>query len=208
MPDFKTIKQDEDGKYVWIYELNLFKNYVVFFSIVKIFFYITLGLWIFSALIDIGLVGSYLSNLWGTTKVMGLVFAILVGLLLIGYSVYGIIMGGRYCVMFEMDDEGVRHRQLEKQVRKAQAIGALAVLTGAASGNVGTMGTGILVASKSESYSEFCKVKKIKNLRLFNTIKVDALFNHNQVYVPKEDYDAVLEYIRERVPQKDKEIEK
>lgn len=196
MTEFKTIQKNEEGKYVWVYEMKLFTNYVVFFTLLKIFAYITLGLWVFSALLDIGLVGSYLDNFWNTTKLMLLIFAIFTGLTIIGYVIYGIIMGGKYCVYFEMDDEGVLHRQLEKQVEKAQAIGALTFLTGAVAGNVGAMGTGILAASKSESYSEFSKVKKVKSLKFFKTIKVDGLLNHNQVYVPLEDYDAVLEFIR------------
>lgn len=204
MSEFQTIKKDEDGKFVWIYELGLFKNPVVFLTIWKIFGYITLGMWVFLALVDIGSVEPYFVALGKTTLVMLLVLGILTGILIIGYVVYAIIMGGKYCVFFEMDDEGVRHVQLQTQVKKADAIGWLAVLTGAAAGNVGAMGTGLLSMTKSESYSEFSKVKKVKSLKAFATIKVDALLNHNQVYVPKEDYEAVLEYIRARVPEKSK----
>lgn len=194
MTEFKTIKRDEDGKYVWIYELNLLTNPIVYFTIMKIFFFIDIGIWIFLSLFDIGNAEALL----GIAKTALIMLAVFAGLTLIGYLVYALIMGGKYIVLFIMDEEGVIHRQLDKQVKKAQATGALAVLLGAASGNVGAMGTGILSMTKSESQSEFSKVRKVKSLRIFNTIKVDALLNHNQVYVPKEDFSAVLEYINAR----------
>ena len=36
-----------DGKYRWVYEMNMLTNPVIFLTVFKIFFYIVLGLWHF-----------------------------------------------------------------------------------------------------------------------------------------------------------------
>lgn len=59
---------------------------------------------------------------------------------------------------------------------------------------------GLLAATKQETASEFSTVKKMKVLRGFHTIKLDALLNHNQIYAEGEDYNFVVEYIKARIP--------
>lgn len=80
-------------------------------------------------------------------------FAIFAGAFLVfvalGYFVYALIMGGRYCVLFEMDEKGIWHKQMPAQVKRARLIGAITVLAGAAAKSPGAMGTGILAASRS-----------------------------------------------------------
>ena len=61
-------------------------------------------------------------------------------------------------------------------------------------------GTVLLAAMKNEQASEFSKVKRMRVLKAFNTIKLDSPLNHNQVFAQPEDYDFVLEYISKRIP--------
>jgi len=89
---------------------------------------------------------------------------------------------------------------MEKQYKKAQAIGWLTAMAGAAAGKPGAAGTGLLAATKQETVTEFSKVKKMKVLRGLHTIKLDGLLNHNQIYANGEDYDFVVEYIKEIIP--------
>ena len=121
-----------------------------------------------------------------------------------GYYIYALIMGGKYCVLFEMDEDGVLHKQMPKAVKKAQIISALTVLAGLASKNVTTTGVGILAASKTSTYSAFSSVTSIEVFRRRNLIKVNSPLNYNQVYAQDEDFDFVLNYIMQRIPKKAK----
>lgn len=47
----------------------------------------------------------------------------------------------------------------------------------------------------------YASVKNIKVRRRRHLIKVNQLFNKNQVYVPDAHFDFVLDYIRSRCPQ-------
>lgn len=89
---------------------------------------------------------------------------------------------------------------MEKQYKKAQAIGWLTAMAGAAAGKPGAAGTGLLAATKNEQVTEFSKVKHMRSFKAFHTIKLDALLNHNQIYAEPEDFDFVQEYISKRIP--------
>ncbi len=116
----------------------------------------------------------------------------------IAYLILSGLNGWRYIVLFEMDEEKIAHIQLPKQVKKAEAIGILTSLAGIASKNVTTIGIGLNASSKSSTTSEFKNVERVIGSRRFNTIKVNQLLDHNQIYVYTEDYDFVWNYITER----------
>ena len=193
----ENISLFSDGKYRWRYDLNLLTNPVIFILIFKIFFFIILGIFLFVALID--LIGDGFSGdaVLGQLKVFGIMLGVMTGLTLIGYLVYAAIMGGKYCVEFEMDEYGVTHTQTSEQAKKARKISALTVLGGVAAGRPSTVGVGLLSASKTSSASVFEKVRNVKVNRAFRVIKVNGLFEHNQVYAAKEDFDFVANYILE-----------
>ena len=73
-------------------------------------------------------------------------------------------------------------------------------MAGAAGGSFTTAGAGMLAASKNASISAFTHVKRVKARRWLHVIKVNQLFEHNQVYVRKEDFDFVYNYIKSRCP--------
>ena len=87
---------------------------------------------------------------------------------------------------------------MPRQVKKAEVIGFITVLVGAMAKKPTTMGAGLLAASKSRSSSEFANVRRVKTYRKRNLIKVNQLFNKNQVYVANEDFDFVYNYIKSR----------
>ena len=51
---------------------------------------------------------------------------------------------------------------------------------------------------KTKSTSEFVHVRRVKARRRFNLIKVNQLFDKNQVYVADEDFDFVYNFIKSR----------
>lgn len=181
-----------DGTYRWVYELNLLKNPTIFVLVWKIFFFIFLGIFALILIPDAihGRTGQLLDNLKflayfliGMTAVVGL-----------GYLVYAAIMGWKYCVMFEMDERGVNHRQMPHQAEKAKLLSELTVLAGLASGRLSVAGAG-LNAARTEMYTEFQRVRKVRAYPRRNLIKVSTHLEHNQVYAEDADFEFVKSYI-------------
>ena len=191
----KNITFDADGFYRWAYELNLYKNPTIIFLIWKIFGFILLGLWLFMVLLEFIDDSLSLETLLDISEVM-LLFGLGFGVLcLVGYLVYALMMGGKYCVLFEMDDRGVNHIQMAPQVKKVEAISILTMLVGAMAGRPGVVGTGILAAARTSMYTAFADVRSVEPIPGRDLIKVNELLNKNQVYAEKEDYDFVLNFI-------------
>lgn len=182
----------DDGKYRWIYEINLFKNPMFYFLVLKIFLAIFLVGLVLSSVFD------YLN--WGAQKVVenlpffGYCLLGIIAITGLGYIIYAAIMGGKYIVEFEMDQNGFVHRQTAAQAKKAKKIGKTAMLGGAAAGNLGAISTGI-AAQRTEMYTDFAKVKKVRALPRRNLIKVSEGLEHNQIYAQREDFDFVLNFI-------------
>ena len=198
----QAIQQGKDGIYRWVYELNLYTNPTIFFLVSKIFLGIGLGLFFFIQVLVMIEDGFQLDQLLDSIVMLAAGLVGILVLVAVGYLVYAFIMGGKYCVLFEMDERGVKHTQLPHQVKKAQIIGMLAVMTGAAAGNLTAMGSGLLAASHSSTYSEFSKVKSLEILRKRNAIKLNEPMNYNQIYVDEDNFDFVLKFIQTRVGQK------
>ena len=187
----------QDGKYRWVYDVNLFTNPTVFFDVVKV---MLLSLVIMVAIVLlIGLLGGDLD--WDLVKSMvtgfGLGSLFVIGLSLVGYLVYAIWVGGKYTVLFILDENEVVHKEFGKTLEKAKIIGELTMMAGAASGRVGTIGTGMLAKSRTSMTTELKHVRRLIPRRWMNTIKVNQLLSKNRVYVKKEDFDFVYNFLCE-----------
>ena len=189
----------EDGKYRWVYEMSLFKNPTVFLLLIKIFSFIFLGIFVLMVIFGAGDGDFWWDGFLNTLKIFGIIFAGMVALVGISYLIYAAIMGGKYGVEFEMDENGVNHRQIEAQAKKARKIGAATAIIGAASGRPGTVGAGF-AAARTEMYSEFAKVRKVKAYPRRGLLKVNAGLNHNQVYAAPEDFEFVRGFIVSHCP--------
>ena len=191
----KEVRLCSDGKYRWVYEMNLLKNPTIFFTVLKVMM-ISVGIvWLFGLVIGLGNMSLDYFLFW--TKLTGIMIGIFFVLTIIGVLITAAILG-KYVVLFEMDENEVVHIQMPRQVKKAEVIGFITVLVGAMAKKPTTMGAGLLAASKSRSSSEFANVRRVKAYRKRNLIKVNQLFNKNQVYVANEDFDFVYNYIKSR----------
>ena len=195
----QNIQYCPDGKYRWVYEMHTMKNPVLMITVYKAFGLTFIIVWAIMALIGL-FSGDGLDFIWPTTKVLLIVIAIFVPLIFIAFLIVAAINGWKYVVLFEMDDYGVLHRQMQKQLKKAKAIGWLAVIAGIVGGNRGAVSAGFVAATKEESYSDFSAVRSVKAKRGFSTIKVNEMLNHNQVYAAKEDFDFVYQFILSHCP--------
>ena len=105
-----------DGKYRWVYEMNMLTNPVIFLTVFKIFFYIVLGLWLVIGLFG-DLIHGDVRGFLQFGKVMLIMLAIMAGLTILGILVLSAIYGGKYVVLFEMDDKEISHIQLSRTPR-------------------------------------------------------------------------------------------
>lgn len=196
----------EDGKYRWIYEMSLFKNPTIIVLVWKIFFFILLGIFAFTMLMDVFGGDMNGERFLETLKILAYFIIGMTVLCALGYLLYAAIMGGKYIVMFEMDEEGVNHKQMPKQAKKAEIISLLTALAGIASRNTTTVGIG-LTSARTEMYTRFSNVRKVKAYPSRDLIKINERLMHNQVYAEKEDFEFVYSYISDHVAMK-KEREK
>ena len=195
----KEVRLCADGKYRWAYEMHLLKNPTIFLTTLKVM------------LISVGIVGLFMLVVTAINgdldmewfqfwlKLMGIVLGIFIGLTIISILIMAAILG-KYVVLFEMDEKEVVHIQMPRQVKKAEVVGLITALVGVMAKNPTTIGAGMLAASKSTSTSEFAKVRHVKARRRLNLIKVNQLFNKNQVYVADEDFDFVYNFIKTHCP--------
>ena len=190
--------RNADGIYRWTYELNMYRNPTVLITVLKVLG-LSMGLvWLFTVLISMGDRRFWWDGFLSMTKGFALVMLGFIVLGAIAYYLYALIQGGRYCVLFEMDEQGVKHTQLARSFKRAQVVAALTTLAGAAAGNPTVMGSGILAGSRSSLYSDFASVRKITAVKARNVIYLDARLNHNQIYVEDADFDEVYDFISAR----------
>ena len=190
-----------DGKYRWVYPFDMLKNPVILFTVWKVLGISFFAVWLFLNIINVIENGFETEVFFNTAKVfliLGLVFFV-IGI--IAYLIVANQYGWRYMVIFEMDDKGIIHRQMEKQFDKVKAAGWLVAMIGAAAGSPSAAGAGLLAASHDSLSTDFDKVKRIKISRAYHTIYLNAPFSNNQIYVRDEDFDLLKNYILERIPE-------
>ncbi|MBR4226701.1 MAG: hypothetical protein IKR86_08065 [Candidatus Methanomethylophilaceae archaeon] len=185
-----------DGKYRWVYEMSLLRNATIPLLLLKVLF-ITFAI-VEAIMLSIGLFSGddVVEMLVVSLQMGGIALLILLPLGALAYVLYAWHIGWYYCVLFEMDDEGVLHAQQENQVKKAGLLADIAVLAGLAAGNPTAAGAGLLARTNSSMYTEFADVRRLGSARGRNVIYV----NNNQVYVSNEDFDFVWSYIKDRCP--------
>ena len=190
----KNVVLCQDGKYRWVYEMNLFKDFWLLGLLFKIFGGIIAGMVLIFFIIE--LFGDHHYNF--VLQMLGILCGIFLVLIILGYLIYAAVMGGKYCVIYTMDDAGILSEQQPKQAKKANIIADLLVLAGALSGNMTTVGIGLSSARKTSMYSSFKGVKKLKGVANKGLIKMDARLNHDRTYCEQEDFNFVWNYVKSR----------
>ena len=198
----ENIRLCPDGKYRWIYEYPMLKNPTILFTVWNVLGIAGAILYVIYFFTSIGDNirygwGDFLSFSWKYWLFL-IAFMVIIGG--IGYLVLASFYGWKYMVLFEMDEEKVVHTQMAKQFKKAEALGWLTALAGMAGGNLTTAGIGINTSVRSRSSSDLKYVKEVKVQRGLHTIKLNQGLDHNQVYADGEDFDFVLDFIREHCP--------
>lgn len=182
-----------DGFYRWVYEYHMLKNPTILFTVWNV-----LGIGfgaVYLLITAISLTQTHLNRVesfLGNTKafiLLALVFAVIS---VLAYLIVAANYGWKYMVIFEMNEDEVRHIQMESQFKKTQALGWLTAVT---AGSPAVAGAGLLAATRDRSVSVFGSVTSVTADRHRQVIKVNQTLDRNQIYALPEDYDFVLEYI-------------
>ena len=187
----------QDGKYRWVYEVNMLTNYSILFDVWKVFGITIVILVILFSIIFLFTGELTIDTIIGMSKGTVCAAGGLSVLSVIGYLFYAAISGWKYVVLFIMDEKEVTHQQMPRSVKKGQIIGALTVLAGLASGRPGVVGAGILSQSRSSMTSTLANVQRLIPSRRMNLIKVNQTLSKNRVYVCDEDFDFVYDFLCE-----------
>lgn len=182
----------------WMYEFSFWRNPAILITLIKVLLISVLILVFFMFIITLG--DGLVEALSVAGTILGYGVPVMVVLLGVSYVLVGLLYGGKYCVLFKMDDKGVYHIQLEKQFKKAQALGLLTALVGLSGGNITAGGAGLMAATKQSLYTSFKKVKSVKAVRSRNTIYINESMTRNQLYVENEDFDFILHHIVKHCP--------
>ena len=195
-----NILQDKQGTYHWVYEFSLWRNPTVLITVLKVLVGVAVALFLLFGIMDLTEGSTSAEDVLDRLRFDGVILLVVCALTLVGYAVYAVMNGGKYCVVFAMDEEGVTHRQLPQQFEKAQVVGGLNVLAGLAAGNLSQMGLGLLTSARDSIASTFANVRSVRGSRALHVIRLGEPLAKNQVYVEAEDYDFVFGYIRKRCP--------
>ena len=195
----KQIELCADGKYRWSYEYDMLRNPSILFTVLKIFAFIILGLGLFMLILGLFDGNGFLETLVFAGKMVLVIGGIFLFLAIVSYLLLAFIFNRKYMVLFEMDENGILHRQMQKQVKKAQVLAFITAMAGLMAKRPTTVGAGLLSATKTSSYSTFASVRSVKAYPGRHLIKVNEPFNYNQIYVD-EDFDFVYNFIREHCP--------
>ena len=187
-----------DGSLSWVYELSFWRNPTILITVFKVML-LALAFPVVLAFV-LGLEDGVAEAGALALTMLAICGAIMTVLLVVAYVLVGLAYGGRYQVLFKMDEKGVHHIQLKKQYDRAAAIGFLTALAGLAGGNLSAAGAGLMSASRQSMYTEFSAVRSVKVKEARNVIYVSEALSRNQVYVANEDLPLVRDFILARCP--------
>ena len=187
------VKQCDDGKYRWTYEVNLYRNPTILIDLLKIVVgCLALPYLLIDGVIvikDFGMdkewfVKGQLNALIG----FGGIILFMVVLSVICYYWWAASLKGRYIASFVMDETGIEHH-LQKRSNLVMAAALV-------SNNPST----IAAASVTSWKSEFWTVRRVIPIYRRDRIKVTELLTKNRIYVLPQDYEFILNYITQHCP--------
>lgn len=192
----ERVKQCEDGKYRWIYNMSTLKNPSMMIRMGKIMGVTLLVVYIVAQLVS--LTGKGENPFLQTVKMLMPAVALILAAYVVSYLIWMLLCGGTYVCAFEMDDDGILHAQAQNKTEKQKLIEQMTVLLGAASPVIGVLGSGMMAAVNSSWKSNFFAVTSLKAKRRYNAIYLNEPGCKNIIYVDDRDFDFVWSYIKAR----------
>lgn len=190
----------DDGVYRWSYDMDMWHNRYLLRILVKAVTLFCVAV----LLVLLALLGPRYLN--ATT--LGVCALIVVGMYLIPLGVYAICalaMHGTYHLCFQMDESAVALVQSAGTKRRNRTLGVIATVVGLAAakrpGEVLRV-TSTLAMANAVGTTAFSSVTRVKLHPEDDVIDLREWFGLNQIYVGREDYAFVRDFILERVREK------
>lgn len=185
----------DDGKYRWMYRLDLKENHSVMHTV-----YMAVGICSLLPLVILSVIflidGEFINAMKTILPIYLLVMLVVAIITVVSYYAVKAHYGGAFTFLYEMDEEGIMFKRCEEDDEKTKEIGDIGAFIGAMTGNLGLVGTGTYMALSNGEYSRFSKVYSVKARPEWNLITVTSFMLFNSIYVNDEDYDFVLDYIK------------
>lgn len=191
------IERLEDGTLCWIYAQSLWSNPTILYTVLKVMMISTLIVMLLLVGLSI-MEGDF--DLGETLIIGGGLAAGVTVLSLIGYAVFAAVSGGKYNMLFFMNDTIIVHMAMPKEKTRGDRISSAAVIVGALVGNPTLTGVGLANYGRNTMESKFANVKSIVQDRSHDLIKVRDGFEFNQIYASPAQYDFVLSHIVSHCP--------
>ena len=193
-----NVRLCSDGKYRWTIPVNMFRHPSAYFTVCKIFGILG-GIAFLTAYLGPAIRGDFVTIVY-ELKYWGIAVLVFLIISALAYLIVAAVYGGKYIVRFTMDENGLLHEQIPAQKKKAQALGGVVGAAGALGGKAIQAGQGALIAAHTSLSSDFSKVRSIKACPRRSSIKVNEPFAKNEVYTAPEDFDFVLDFIKQHCP--------
>jgi len=188
-----------DGKYRWIRERSYYKIPLLMIFIMKVVAVVIAVIWLIYVLKNLGDEDFWKGSFYKTTGVFAGIMAVTMILIVIGYMIYAKMKGGRYYMIFEMDEEGIRYIELQTSVDKDAAEALLEPLSDTEDPD---RADEALTVAASLAYSEFRKVKVVRAFPEWAVVRLKEKLISSEVFLSDDHYRFVLEFIVSHVSEK------
>ncbi len=131
----------QGDKYRWIYDVNLWKDTILPVMVFKVILLAALvpALIVFAVTAFEGNPGEGLRLF---IQVYAITAGVMIALFIIAYPIYILIKGGRYSILFEMDDRGINHIEMPRTVKRSDLMGWVSFAAGVVAGHPGLLCSG------------------------------------------------------------------
>ncbi len=188
----ETLSKAEDGLYHWIYGLDMRQNRHPFLVLMKI---LTAVFAVICLILFIPF--SRERFLWGLSIVVPCY-------LVTAAVVYGVFWFLRmlyddvYYMAYDMDENGIRVREVSDQAEKTQLLAGVIAVSGALTRQYGMMAAGSQLSENSGTYSAFEEVRRVTIDPKHHFIGLNHPFTYNMIYADEPFYGTVRKIIEER----------
>ena len=190
------VVKDENGVYRWYYDMDMRQNKYLRNVLFKVMGIICLAILVMMLLM---FSGSDLRDgaLWLVVGLPGGMFLLTV----LGWWLAVLIMKGKYRVYFSMDEDSIQLVRSKRTQAMMNSMGAIGAAAGLAAGKPGeAFRTGVMLSGAAASGLTYFKdVRGITEHPEWDSVNLRDITSGNQIWIPKEDYDFVVNFLRDHV---------
>lgn len=187
---------NEDGVYRWFYDLDMRKDFYMLTVTLK-------ALAVMAAVFAVMIIFMPSGGM-SKWKVAGITFGCIAGVAALALLIYLFLLwrgGGFYRYRYDMTPEGVHMKLEDSDVRRNQGLSAAVTATGVAAGQAFRAAalSASMRAAEGAGYTAYSSVRRVVEDRSKDCIYLKLLVGENCIYVSRDDYDFVRDYIVNRL---------